>query len=88
MSNESAQNMLTETSYKTEAWQYRHAVVKAIIIFFSIFFLLVRALWGALAGFYNGVVNGWNEIVVPFMTEKIERPAHDESNGVSKPQNS
>ncbi len=82
MNNENAQNLLTETSYKTEAWQYRHAVVKGIIFFFSIFFLLTRALWGGLKGFYFGVVDGWNEIVMPFMNDKLERQT-DEGNVTS-----
>ena len=68
MSEISAQNMLTETSYKTEAWHYRHAVVTGIIFFFSIFFIAARGLWGAISGGYHGVVDSWNEQVKPFMS--------------------
>ena len=68
MSEISAQNMLTETSYKTEAWHYRHAVVTGIIFFFSLFFLFARGLWGAISGAYHGVVDTWNDNVKPFMS--------------------
>ena len=68
MSEVSAQNMLTETSYKTEAWHYRHAVVTGIIFFFSIFFIAARGIWGAISGGYHGVVDSWNENVKPFMS--------------------
>mgnify|MGYP000452824489 CR=1 FL=1 len=85
MAEVSPQNMLTETSYKTEAWHYRHAVVTGIIFFFSIFFIAARGIWGALSGGYHGVVDSWNENVKPFMNS-INTPISTESSATSNPE--
>ena len=72
-----AQNRLTETSYKTEAWHYRHAVVSGLILFFSLFYLAFKGIIGGIAGCISGIVNAWTDKVSPFM-KTINKPASSE----------
>ena len=62
-----ATQRLTETSYKSEAWHYRHGVVTGIIFLFSLFYLAFRGVFGAIGGFFGAIFDGWTNAVLPFM---------------------
>ena len=76
----SREDTLSETVYKTQAWQYRHAVVTSILFFFSLFYMGGIGIWSALKGFVNGVKTEWYENVKPFLLTSQNRVETPESN--------
>ncbi|MCR4666922.1 MAG: hypothetical protein K5657_06470 [Desulfovibrio sp.] len=70
-------NALTETSYNTEAWHYRHAVVAGVIIFFSLFYLVGRGLKDACLSFCSSINDGWNNQVKPFVQTSTTKSTSD-----------
>ena len=76
MSETSTHEKIMETGYNSEAWNYRHGTVWAIVFLFSLFLLGLKTLWGGVKGLFSGFFGCLRGDIMPLFAKQ---PADDKS---------